>query len=153
MRRSFLSEMVDADKERARLGKQQATIEVDIAKLEGRLNAPGFADKAKPEVIEKARSELAENKEKLAGVIAALAKLPGAAEAAAAAAAAVKAGKPAGGAGAEVVDFLADVPKNDEGVPVDENGAPLSKNAIKKLRKQAEAAAKKAAKAAEKAAA
>ena len=148
-----LSEMVDADKERARLGKQQATIEVDIAKLEGRLNAPGFADKAKPEVIEKARSELAENKEKLAGVIAALAKLPGAAEAAAAAAAAVKAGKPAGGAGAEVVDFLADVPKNDEGVPVDENGAPLSKNAIKKLRKQAEAAAKKAAKAAEKAAA
>ena len=64
-----------------------------------------------------------------------------------------KAGKPAGGAGAEVVDFLADVPKNDEGVPVDENGAPLSKNAIKKLRKQAEAAAKKAAKAAEKAAA
>ena len=39
-------------------------------------NAPGFADKAKPAVVEKARNELAESKEKLAGVLAALDKLP-----------------------------------------------------------------------------
>jgi len=71
-----LDSMVDADKERARLGKQQATLEADITKLEKRLAAPGFADKAKPAVVAKARSELAENQEKLNGVLAALEKLP-----------------------------------------------------------------------------
>lgn len=142
-----LAELVDADKERARLGKQRATLELDINKLESRLNSPGFADKAKPEVIAAAKSELAEKTEKLSGVMAVLAKLPGGL------AAAEAAGNAVGGAGAAavVVDFLADVPKNADGVPIDEDGQPLSKNAIKKLKKQAEAAAKKAAKKAEKA--
>eukprot|EP00966_Prymnesium_polylepis_P140719 3250088-Prymnesium_polylepis.1 len=40
-----LSEMVDAAKERARLGKQKAKLEADIEKISNRLNAPGFADK------------------------------------------------------------------------------------------------------------
>ena len=70
-----LAELVDADKERKRLGKQQMKLEADIGKLEARLNAPGFADKAPAKVVEKATSELAEFKEKLNGVLAALAKL------------------------------------------------------------------------------
>jgi valyl-tRNA synthetase len=71
-----LAELVDADKERKRLGKQQTKLEADIGKLEARLNAPGFADKAPAKVVEKATGELAEFKEKLNGVLAALAKLP-----------------------------------------------------------------------------
>ena len=71
-----LAEMIDADKERARLGKQQASLTADIGKLEKRLASPGFVDKAKPAVVEKTRNELGEMKEKLAGVVAALAKLP-----------------------------------------------------------------------------
>jgi len=40
-----LSELVDAEKERARLGKQQAKLESAIEKLNSRIRAPGFADK------------------------------------------------------------------------------------------------------------
>ena len=71
-----LSEMVDADKERKRLGKQQASLEAGIEKLEKRLSGPGFADKAPEAVVAKARGELDEQKEKLVGVLAALAQLP-----------------------------------------------------------------------------
>jgi len=71
-----LATMVDADKERLRLGKQQASLEADIEKLQKRLASPGFTDKAKPAVVDKARNELAENVEKLNGVVAALDKLP-----------------------------------------------------------------------------
>ena len=60
----------------ARLGKQQASLEKEIEKLETRLAAPGFADKAPPAVVAKATGELAEQKEKLNGVLAALEKLP-----------------------------------------------------------------------------
>ena len=72
-----LAGMVDFDKERARLGKQQASLAAEVDKIGKRLNAPGFADKAKPEVVEKAKREIAEKTEKLNGVLAALAKLPG----------------------------------------------------------------------------
>jgi valyl-tRNA synthetase len=71
-----LSEMVDADKERQRLGKQQKTLEGAIEKLEKRLGAPGFADKAPAAVVAKAEGELAEQREKLNGVLAALQALP-----------------------------------------------------------------------------
>ena len=71
-----LAELVDADKERKRLGKQQATLEGSIAKLVARLDAPGFADKAPEAVVAKATNELAEQREKLNGVLAALEKLP-----------------------------------------------------------------------------
>ena len=54
----------------------QATLSANIQKLEMRLSAPGFADKAKPAVVEKTRNELAEQKEKLNGVRSALEKLP-----------------------------------------------------------------------------
>ena len=54
----------------------QATLQSDIEKLEKRLGSPGFTDKAKPEVVQKARNELAENQEKLNGVVAALERLP-----------------------------------------------------------------------------
>lgn len=71
-----LSEMVDAKKERARLGKQQAKLESDIEKIQKRLDSPGFADKAPEHIINKANSELSEFREQLEGVLSALEQLP-----------------------------------------------------------------------------
>ena len=61
------------------LGKQRKELEASIEKVTKRLGSPGFAEKAKPEVVEKAKNELAEQTERLNGVIAALEKLPPAA--------------------------------------------------------------------------
>jgi len=55
-----LSGLIDPEKERARLTKQQGKLEVEIQKLAGRLNSKGFVDKAPPAVVDKARAELAE---------------------------------------------------------------------------------------------
>lgn len=70
-----ISDLVDADKERARLGKQQTKLEADIGKLEARLSSDGFAGKAPEAVVAKARNELADMKTKLAAVLEGLAKL------------------------------------------------------------------------------
>ena len=71
-----LAGLVDSDKERVRLGKQQTKLEASIAKVSKRLEAPGFVDKAPPAVLEKARTELAEQEEQLQGVLDALKQLP-----------------------------------------------------------------------------
>jgi len=71
-----LNELVDADKERKRLGKQKAELEASLAKISARVDSPGFADKAPAEIVEKARKQRAEQTEKLNGLIAALEKLP-----------------------------------------------------------------------------
>jgi len=52
--------MVDAEKEKARLTKQQEKLGKEIEKLSGRLDSPGFAGKAPEAVVEKARQELAD---------------------------------------------------------------------------------------------
>ncbi|GMI12418.1 hypothetical protein TrLO_g2924 [Triparma laevis f. longispina] len=52
--------MVDAEKEKARLTKQQEKLGKEIVKLSGRLDSPGFAGKAPEAVVEKARQELAD---------------------------------------------------------------------------------------------
>jgi len=71
-----LAALVDADKERARLGKQQAKLEADIEKLAARLASPGFAGKAPPAVVKKAEDELSEMRNKLESVLDGLSKLP-----------------------------------------------------------------------------
>lgn len=57
---AYLYGMIDIEKERQRLEKQSTKLAKEIDKLAGRLNAKGFVDKAKPEVVDKARAELAE---------------------------------------------------------------------------------------------
>ena len=52
------SGLVDAEKEIARLIKQREKLGKEVEKLEQRLNSPGFADKAPPAVVDKARAEL-----------------------------------------------------------------------------------------------
>ena len=55
-----LAGLVDVEKETKRLRKQSEKLTKEIEKLVKRLESKGFVDKAKPEVVEKARAELAE---------------------------------------------------------------------------------------------
>jgi valyl-tRNA synthetase len=55
-----LSGLIDPEKERQRLTKQQKKLMADIAKLSGQLQSSGFVDKAPAALVEKARAELAE---------------------------------------------------------------------------------------------
>ena len=70
-----LADLMDADKERARLGKQAKKLEAEIEKLEKRLNGPGFADKAPADVVEATRAQLAEKLEQKATLDASIAEL------------------------------------------------------------------------------
>lgn len=57
-----LSGLIDPEKERQRLLKQQDNLAKEIQKLSGRLQSPGFVEKAPPTVVDKAKGELAELK-------------------------------------------------------------------------------------------
>ncbi|MGI6046167.1 MAG: valine--tRNA ligase [Eggerthellaceae bacterium] len=60
-----LSGLVDFDAERERLTKSLKKLESDAEKVERKLSNPGFLAKAAEEIIEKDRSRLAEDKEKI----------------------------------------------------------------------------------------
>ncbi len=60
----LLKDLIDADKERARLTKEKETIAKEIARLEGKLSNEGFLAKAPAQVVEKEKEKLAEYKEK-----------------------------------------------------------------------------------------
>jgi len=64
-----MAALVDAEKERARLAKQRAALEVSIQKLDGRLSSGGFASKAPAAVVAKAQAELSEQREQLEAVL------------------------------------------------------------------------------------
>jgi len=67
--------LIDPVKEKKRLEKQQKELQKVIDQLTTRLAAPGFADKAPPAVVEKAKTDLAEKSDALKSVLAALEKL------------------------------------------------------------------------------
>jgi valyl-tRNA synthetase len=71
-----LSGLIDPEKERQRLTKQQNKLQTEIQKLAGRLQSKGFADKAPPEVVNKAKAELAELEEQASKVERSLEALP-----------------------------------------------------------------------------
>ena len=70
-----LSDLVDTEKEKARLAAEQKKLEGEIARLAGKLSNEGFVAKAPAAVVEAERAKLAKYQENLAGVVAALAKL------------------------------------------------------------------------------
>lgn len=67
-----LAGLVDVEKETQRLQKQSEKLAKEIEKLAKRLQAKGFVDKAKPEIVEKARAELAELEDQASKVAASL---------------------------------------------------------------------------------
>jgi valyl-tRNA synthetase len=70
-----LSGLIDPVKERKRLQKQNEKLAAEIQKLAGRLESKGFVDKAPPELVEKAKTELAELEDQAAKVQSSLAAL------------------------------------------------------------------------------
>lgn len=59
-----MMELVDKEKELARLNKELAGCEKDIAALSGKLNNPGFVAKAPAAVVEGERVKLAKAEDK-----------------------------------------------------------------------------------------
>ena len=70
-----LEVIVDIAAEKARLEKALATSQKEAKSLEGRLSNPAFAEKAKPEAVEKARADLAHHTGEVERLTAALARL------------------------------------------------------------------------------
>ena len=71
-----LAGLIDPEKERQRLLKQQEKLGKEIQKLSGRLSSSGFVDKAPAAVVDKAKAELAELESQAAKVQASLDSLP-----------------------------------------------------------------------------
>lgn len=57
--------LIDVEKERARLTKEEERLMAQIGPLEKRLGDPNFAERAKPEAVEKARADLADLTDRL----------------------------------------------------------------------------------------
>ena len=70
-----LSDIVDTEKERARLEGEQKKLGIEIERLEKKLSNEGFVAKAPAAVVEGEKAKLAKYRENLDGVLAALAKL------------------------------------------------------------------------------
>ena len=70
-----LSDLVDTEKERARLETEKKKLEGEIARLSGKLSNAGFVAKAPAAVVDAERAKLAKYEENLAGVLRALEKL------------------------------------------------------------------------------
>lgn len=60
----LLKDLIDADKEKERIAKEQATVLKEIARLEGKLNNQGFLAKAPETVVAKEKEKLEEYKQK-----------------------------------------------------------------------------------------
>jgi len=70
-----LSGLIDPEKERTRLEKQNEKLKKEIQKLSGRLQSKGFVEKAPPAVVEKAKAELAELEDQASKVQSSLSSL------------------------------------------------------------------------------
>jgi valyl-tRNA synthetase len=49
--------LVDPNKERGRIERDERKIDKDLAALEKKLSSPGFVDRAPPEVVEQGRGQ------------------------------------------------------------------------------------------------
>ena len=63
-----LGDLVDLEKEIARLEKEQKSLENEIARASGKLNNPGFVSKAPAALVEQEKAKLAANGDKLEAV-------------------------------------------------------------------------------------
>ena len=70
-----LGDLVDFDKELARLAKEQENLTKEIARAEGKLNNAGFVAKAPAALVEQEKAKLALNQQKLEQVTARIAEL------------------------------------------------------------------------------
>ncbi len=70
-----LGDLVDFEKERARLTKEKENLEKEIARIEGKLANESFVAKAPAAVVDGEKAKLAKYRDTLAGILAAIANL------------------------------------------------------------------------------
>ena len=70
-----LGELVDFEKERARLNKERQSVAAEIARAEGKLSNPGFLAKAPANLVAAEREKLEKNRQMLASLDARMAEL------------------------------------------------------------------------------
>ncbi|MBQ7379531.1 MAG: valine--tRNA ligase [Clostridia bacterium] len=70
-----MADIIDFEKEKARLAAEQKKLEDEIARIEKKLSNQGFVSKAPAAVVEGEKAKMEKYRENLAGVVAALAKL------------------------------------------------------------------------------
>ena len=70
-----MADIIDFEKEKARLTAEQKKLEDEIARIEKKLSNQGFVSKAPAAVVEGEKAKMEKYRENLAGVMAALAKL------------------------------------------------------------------------------
>ena len=70
-----LGDLVDIDKEIARLGKELESAQRDIARAEGKLGNPGFLAKAPAQLVEQEKAKLEITRDKVAKLEARIADL------------------------------------------------------------------------------
>ncbi|MCR4886783.1 MAG: valine--tRNA ligase [Clostridiales bacterium] len=70
-----LGELVDFDKERARLNKERQNIQGEIARAEAKLNNPGFVNKAPAQLVAAEKEKLEKNRQMLIALDARIAEL------------------------------------------------------------------------------
>lgn len=70
-----MSELIDRDKELARLDKEKTKCESDIGFIEKKLENPGFLAKAPVQLVESEKAKVAEHKERLAKILESIAAL------------------------------------------------------------------------------
>ena len=72
-----LADLVDAKKEKERLGKQAVKLQGEIEGLEKRVSGTAFLSKAPPELVESTKQALAEKKEQLRTILGSIEGLGG----------------------------------------------------------------------------
>ena len=70
-----MADIIDFEKEKARLAAEQKKLKDEIARIEKKLSNQGFVQKAPAAVVEGEKAKMEKYRENLAGVVAALAKL------------------------------------------------------------------------------
>ena len=70
-----MADIIDFEKEKARLAAEQKKLKDEIARIEKKLSNQGFVQKAPAAVVEGEKAKMEKYRENLAGVTAALAKL------------------------------------------------------------------------------
>ena len=70
-----LSELIDVEKEKARLAAEQEKMEGEILRVEKKLSNESFVSKAPAAVVDAERAKLSAYREKLSGILSALGKL------------------------------------------------------------------------------
>ena len=70
-----MGDLIDREKELARLNKEKASCEKDIAMVQGKLNNEKFVSKAPANIVEQEKEKLRKSEERMAKILESIAAL------------------------------------------------------------------------------